>query len=190
MQFINTILLAATALASMASAQNFIKFVNQDSVPKTIKFTPNAGIETLESLALDGLATATQEFPHSWAGNFYSISEGAADVAGMLGEVNFQGWDGITYFDVSSIVNTADTEGIKQLYPFNDLDKISGCAESLANAYGKTTGCTNQYNAPNDIATVTTDLTSLVCLVGTPTSTVRRRKVQLVSREFLTGTSV
>jgi len=192
MQFINTFLLAATALASIASAQNVVQFVNQDSVPKTIIFTANAGLQTLDPLSLDGLATAEQVFPDSWLGNFYSVNEGADNVPGMLGEVAFQGFAGATYFDVSSIVNPNDTEGVKQLYPFNaDLKSstaaVSGCNEAKANAAGKTTGCTQQYNAPDDVATVSTPLTSLVCLVGNPTSTVRRRKVEVFSRDYVTG---
>jgi len=193
MQFINTILFAAAALASMASAQeNLILFQNKDGIAKTIKFTPNAGVEPIEPLPLPGSGTATQIFPPHWEGNFYSYSEGAPDVAGMLGEVNFQGWNGLTYYDVSSIVNTDDTAGIKLLYPKSgnypaDIAKASGCAQSLANEFGKTTGCTNQYNAPNDIATVSTELTALICEVGTATIPLRRRRVSPFSRDYLTG---
>lgn len=192
MQFINTILLAATALASMAVAQNSVQFVNQDSVGKTIYFTANAGLESISTLTLAGSGTATQSFPDGWLGNFYSVSDGAENVPGMLGEVAFQGYGGSTFFDVSSIVNPNDTDGIKQIYPSgantkSDTTSMSGCNTVYS---GSTTTCTSQYNAPDDVATVSSTSTSLVCLVGNPTTTVRRRKVEVFPREYVTGAVV
>jgi len=191
MQFINTILAAATVLASMTYAQNIVEFINQDSVGKTIIFTANAGLEAIEPLVLPGLTTLQQEFPDAWLGNFYSVSDGAANVPGMLGEVAFQGFAGATYFDVSSIVNSADTDGIKQLYPAkenlkSDFAAVSGCNVDLSTSTTTST-CTSQYNQWDDVATVSTPLTSLVCLVGNPTTTVRRRKIQVFSRDYVTG---
>jgi len=188
MQFINTILLAATALASVVSAQNTVKFVNQDSVDKTIVFTANAGLAAIEPLSLPALATLTQEFPTGWLGNFYSYGAGAENVPGMLGEVAFQGFAGATYFDVSSIVNPNDTEGVKQLYPLTEDIEAKAASVSGCNvAYGTTTKeCTSQYNAPDDVATVSTDLTALVCLVGTPSSAKKLRS-RVFARDYVTG---
>jgi len=193
MQFTKTILVAAAVLASTAIAQqNTVLFQNVDSTPKTIKFTAGAGSEPIEPLYIDGLASESQTFPHHWGGNWYSFSEGAQDIPGMLGEAQFQGWNSRTYFDVSSIVNQDDTQGVKILYPQSgdykvDVAQASGCLESIANSYGKTTGCHHQYNVPDDVATMSTALTSLICVIGTPTPIVRRRKVEMFSRDYVTG---
>lgn len=170
MQFINTILFAAAALASMGTAQNVVKFVNQDSIPKTVVFTPNAGLETIDPLALDGLAVVEQPFANGWAGNWYTYSAGAENIAGMLGEVNFQGWNGLTYFDVSGIVNPTDADGVKIVYPTEDDSISSGCQTSGSEF------CANQYNLPNDIATKSTTTTTLTCLVGNLSSTKKQRR--------------
>jgi len=190
MQFINTILLAATALASMASAaQNFVMFVNQDTTTtKHIVFTANAGLPPVDTLVLRPGETTTQNFPDSWIGNFYSYDQGSANVPGMLGEVRFNGYVGDTYYDISSIVNPDDNKGIKILYPFKDhatmklsqLDKspvVSGC---------ETSGCKNQYNSPNEQKTLSTSDPGLVCLVGNLPSK-RRRTGELFTRDYVTS---
>jgi hypothetical protein len=185
MQFINTILLAAAALAPLATAQNTIQFVNQDSATtKNIVFTPNAGLEAIPTLVLGPAKTQSQEFPEAWIGNFYSYDDGAANVPGMLGEVAFGAWSATTFYDVSSIVNAGDTKGIKVLYPLTDSSSTTGTVSDLVAAAASASGvsgcntsggdCANQYNAPNDIATQATQGSSLVCLVGNPTSSVRR----------------
>lgn len=180
MQFLNTILLAASALATLATAQNFVQFVNQDSTTRTIKFTPNSGLESIDPLTLEGGATQQQVFPQGWIGNFYSINEGAEDVPGILGEVRFNGFADATYFDVSSIVNPDDAEGIKMLYPFGESTRsaaVSGCAVAQ--------GCSNQYNNPNDVATLSTPGNSLTCLIGNAPE--KRKRTAVFGREFVTA---
>jgi len=170
MQFINTILFAAAALASMANADNIVKFVNQDEVPKTVVFTANAGLAPIDDLALGGLEVTPQPFPDGWAGNWYTYSEGTSREPGMLGEVNFQGFAGATYFDVSGIVKPDDAEGVKILYPTSDENTNSGCQTS-GSEY-----CANQYNVWDDVATVSTDSTELTCLVGIVSSAKKQRR--------------
>jgi len=160
MQFINTILFAATALASMATAQNIVKFVNQDNIPKTIVFTANAGLAPIAPVTLAGNAVIEQPIPNGWIGNWYTYNKGADNKPGMLGEVNFQGWNGLTYFDVSGIVHPHDGQGVKMLYPTENPDNNSGC-QHAGDAY-----CDNMYNRPNDIATKTSPRTHFTCLVG------------------------
>lgn len=184
MQFINTILLAAAALASLATATNTIIFVNQDTATtKNIVFTPNSGLEAISTLVLEPGKTQSQEFPEAWIGNFYSYDDGSSNVPGMLGEVAWGAWSATTFYDVSSIVNAEDTTGIKVLYPSTDASSstgVSALVEAVTSASGvsgcNTTGgtCTNQYNAPDDVATQATADSTLVCLVGNPTSSVRR----------------
>jgi len=181
MQFINTILFAATALASLATADHTVMFVSQDSTTRNIVFTGNSGLQQIDPVQIEGLQTYNQSFPPGWIGNFYSYNEGEANVPGMLGEVRFDGFADQLYFDVSSIVNNLDTSGVKMLYPLGDnpkssTAKVSGCLH---------TNCKNQYNQPDDIATQSTSSSDLVCLLGNAEVVERRRKVELFSRDYV-----
>jgi len=199
MQLINTILLAAAALASMATAQNTVKFVNQDHVhTKNIVFTPNAGLAPIETLVLEPAQTQTQTFPDGWLGNFYSYTTGLENRPGMLGEVAFNGFAGATYYDISSIVNPGDTWGVKVLYPapesystlgVKDLVETAASAEGISGCLSTDDGvCTNQYNAPNDQATQSTSGSALICIVGNPIQATRRRSARF-SRAYIMGTA-
>jgi hypothetical protein len=178
MQFINTLLLAATALATLATAtttttQNKVHFVNQDSTDRTIYFTPNEGLSYIPALSVPGLSTADATFPTSWIGNWYSVSSGAENKPGMLGEVTWNAFAGVNYFDVSAIVNPDDNEGVKQIFPQNSGKPVSGC---------QTFPCDNQYNKPDDVATLSTDDNELVCLLGN-VSNERRHARDFASRK-------
>jgi hypothetical protein len=177
MQLFTTILAAATALASLASA-NSVHFVNQDSTNRTIHFTAQSGLETIPDLKIAGLKTANQTFPTGWIGNFYSVSEGATDVPGMLGELRFNGYAGVTFFDVSAIVNPDDVNGVKEIFPLNSNIPVSGC---------QTFPCDNCYNSPDDVATQATDSSALVALIGNLSNERRRSQISKVRRDYITG---
>lgn len=172
MQFSSLLLFAATALAGS------VHFVNQDSTERTIVFTQNAGLESIPKLTLKGLETANQTFPTGWIGNWYSISKDAADVPGMLGEVAFDGWGGMNYFDVSAIVNPDDNNGVKEMFPLHTNTPVSGC---------QTFPCANAYNKWDDIQTQVSTSNELVCLLGTLSETTTERRRGLVSRKFVTS---
>lgn len=169
MQFINTLLAAAIVLFSLASA-NSVTFVNQDATLRTIIFTAQDGLEALQDLEVQGYASATQDFPDSWIGNWYSVSEGAENVPGMLGEVTFGGYSSGTFFDISAIVNPDDNGGVKELFPKNSNLPMSGC---------QTFPCDNAYKTWDDVETMSTDETDLVCLIGNLNS---ERKRSMVAR--------
>jgi hypothetical protein len=178
MKFFSTIFLAAFTLATLASGANTVTFVNQDSTQRTIIFTPNEGLESISSLVIPGYESQVATFPTAWVGNFYSVSKGAPITPGMLGEVSFNGFDGATYFDVSAIVDPNDNEGVKELFPKNLNIPLSGC---------QTFPCSNAYNKPNDIATLSTDESDLVCLIGNLSSERKRGLVSRMSHEYVTG---
>ncbi|KAI0552075.1 hypothetical protein F4679DRAFT_95662 [Xylaria curta] len=176
--------LAATTAATLASA-NSITFVNQDATQRTIIFTPNAGLQQIEPVVIAGLDQTKVNFPDGWIGNAYSVSDGAPNVPGMLAEVTFQGWQGLTYFDVSAIVNPNDHDGVKELYPtseqsIEEKQLISGCAIFP---------CSKAYYHPDDVQTVTTSAEDLICTLGNPPSNVVARdvEVELVARKFVLG---
>lgn len=180
MQFTQTLVLTASALASIVSATNSILFFNQDSAERTVYFTPSAGSAYIAPITLQGINDQqTVEFPDSWGGNAYSVSEGAANVTGMLAEVLFQGFADQTYFDVSAIVKPDDTQGVKILKPLSSDTPVSGC---------QTPPCSNAYNAPDDVETLSTSETTLMCLLGTLSSSSKRgQRIRRVDHEFVTG---
>ncbi|KAI1746012.1 hypothetical protein F4680DRAFT_442282 [Xylaria scruposa] len=177
-------LTALAAAATLASA-NSITFVNQDATQRTIVFTANAGLQHIEPVVIAGLDQAKVNFPDGWIGNAYSVSDGAPNVPGMLAEVTFQGWQGLTYFDVSAIVNPNDHDGVKELFPTSEQSVkekqlISGCAVFP---------CSKAYYHPDDVQTVTTPAEDLICTLGNPPSNVVTRdvEVELVARKFVLG---
>jgi hypothetical protein len=181
MLFTSFTTLALTA-ASMVSA-NSMRFINQDDKQRLLVVTPNAGHEKIDSVEVAGHDEATIEFPEGWIGNIYSVTEGNDNVPGMLAEVAYQGAFGLTYFDVSAIVDPNDHEGVKQMYPAtqtNQDEKISGC---------KVFPCNKAYYLPDDLQTVTTEDVDIVCTLGDPEGLVSREVEPqgLVSRDYVLG---
>jgi len=176
MQFSNTILLAAAALASIVVADNTAKFVNQDSTTRHVVFTPSEGHSQLPEITVAGKADQTQQFPQGWTGNAYTYNEGQANQAGLLAEFRFNGYGQANFFDVSSIVNPGATDGVMMMYPANSKQPVSGCL---------TTACTNQYNAPDDVATLSSDESDFVVLLGQRIKSARRGIVDAVARDYV-----
>jgi len=172
MQFTTSALFAALAAAVAA---NTVHFVNQDNTERTIIFTPQEPLEQIPTLVIPGMGTGEATFPDSWIGNWYSVSAGKENVPGMLGEVRFNGFAGATYFDVSAIVAPNDAEGVKMIMPKNSDEPVSGC---------QTFPCSNAYNKWDDIATLSTPDTDLICLLGN-ISNQRRRALARMPREFI-----
>lgn len=75
----------------------------------------------------------------------------------MLGEVCFNSWGGISFFDVSAIVNPNDKNNVKQLWPASAATPVSGCT---------TFPCNDAYYLPDDIQTKGTNEDDLVCTLG------------------------
>ncbi|POS88369.1 hypothetical protein EPUL_000098 [Erysiphe pulchra] len=149
---------------------NSVHFVNQDVITRTIVFTPERGQPQISSVKIQGNSAEQVTFPGGWTGNWYSVSEGAANVPGMLGEVSFDGFNGATYFDVSAIVNPNDNQGVKELFPAGTNKPVSGC-DSFP--------CENVYKKADDLQTLSTYSKELICLLGNSQSKARRsnRKV-------------
>ncbi|KAI0966678.1 hypothetical protein F4678DRAFT_448563 [Xylaria arbuscula] len=176
-------LIALAATATLAAA-NSITFVNQDATQRTVYFTPSAGLQQINSVVIAGNDQVKVDVPESWIGNAYSVSDGAENVPGMLAEFTFNGWGGLTYFDVSAIVNPNDLDGVKELYPASELSiqvktLISGCTVFP---------CSTAYYHPDDVQTVTTLETDFICTLGNPSTEVAREaKAELVPRKFVLG---
>jgi hypothetical protein len=168
--------LASAALA----AANSVTFISQDWTDRTIIFTPNAGLQNLPDAYVPAGATVRVDFPHAWIGNWFAVSSGAARVPGMLGEVAFNGWNGMTYFDVSAIVNPNDHVGVKEMFPAASYNPVSGC---------KYWPCNNAYYLPDDVQTKTTYEADLICTLGHEDGNSKREveESENVARSFVLG---
>jgi hypothetical protein len=175
MQFFSTLLVAATGLASMASA-NSLKLVNSDSTDRYVVITAQAGLQEYDPVYVPGNSNVTQEFADGWIGNIYSYNDGAENVPGILGEFRWNGYASQTYYDVSAIVAPDVTDGVMLIYPADSKSPISGCI---------TYSCDKQYNAADDTQTQATPDSDLIVVLGQRITVPRRGLNHVVERSFV-----
>jgi hypothetical protein len=176
MQFSNTIVLAAAALGFTVAADNTAQFVNQDGTTRHIVFTPSEGSPKIDGITVQGNSNANQQFPQGWTGNAYTYNDGEPNVAGLLAEFRFSGFGKANFFDVSAIVNPKATDGVVMMYPTQSKNPVSGCL---------TTSCSNQYNQPDDLATLSSTESDFTVLLGQRIKSARRGVNDVVGREFV-----
>lgn len=169
---------AATFFSALAAAENVVTFESKDSVTRKVIFTPTDGCESVDSVTVSGGASVDVTIPDKWIGNWYSVSDGSHITLGMLGEVTFQGWNDLTYFDVSAIVNASDHDGVKEMWPASSKSPVSGCT---------TFPCDNAYYLPDDIQTKSTTETHLVCTLGDNGSYKRSVDTESLPHKYVTG---
>jgi hypothetical protein len=169
------------AAAGLAMA-NTVTFKSLDTTDRTIIFTPNDGGAKIASVNVTGGADQKVDFPQGWIGNWYAVSSGAPDIPGMLGEVAFNGWNDITFFDVSAIVNPNDHHGVKEMWPANGEKPTSGCTVFP---------CNNAYYVWDDVQTKATQETDLICTLGdgnlTKRSVEHDENAPAFKRDFING---
>jgi hypothetical protein len=166
--------LATLALYAALAAANSVTFVSLDDINRTIYWTPSVPNPQIAATRIPARATVRVDIPDGWYGNCYSVSDGKPNVPGMLGEVTFQGWNDLTYFDVSAIVNPNDHEGIQMMYPAQNTNDRSGC-----NPFP----CNNAYYLPDDVQTKTTTETDLICTLGSGYIAKRETEVDAEAME-------
>lgn len=176
MQF--STLLSLFGSAALVAATNTVTFLSLDDDDRTVYFTPSAGFEEIESVQVSAGDKVTTEIPTGWIGNWHSITTGKENQPGMLGEVAFQGWNGLTYFDVSAIVDPNDHNGVKEMYPANSQAPTSGCEQFP---------CDNAYYLWDDVQTKVTGETDLICTLGNGASPLSARDSNSVKRDFVLG---
>lgn len=151
-------LAASLALAGVALADNIVTFKSLDGLQRTIYVTPNAGVEGVDPFVVPAGGSADVHLVDGFIGNAYAVIDGQANAPGMLAEFNFQGWNGVTFFDVSAIVNPNDLNNVKEMYPAGSPNSpVSGCSYFP---------CNNAYYLPDDIQTKSTDQTHLIVTLG------------------------
>ncbi|OAA64432.1 DNAse1 protein [Niveomyces insectorum RCEF 264] len=171
--------IAATVFfAVAASAANVITFQSLDSTDRTVYVTPSAGVEGPQPVDVPGGASVDVTFVEGFLGNAYAVKKGAANTPGMLAEVNFNGWNGLTYFDVSAIVDPNDKDNVKEMYPADgSKTPVSGCSNFP---------CNNAYYQPDDIQTKSTDQTHLIVTLGQNNGAASKRAEHTdVGRNFV-----
>ncbi|TQV93559.1 hypothetical protein V2A60_010043 [Cordyceps javanica] len=155
MHFTKTLFgLAASAAAVNAAS---VTFWTLDDVERTVYFTPSVSQVEIEPVTVNNKQNTTVQFPDQYIGNFYAVKSGEENKPGMLGEVAFGGWNGLTYFDVSAIVTPTDHDNVKQMWPVGAVTPMSGC-ENFP--------CDNAYWAPDDVQTKTTPSVDLFTTLG------------------------
>jgi hypothetical protein len=155
MQFATSALALLASAAAVSAAS--VTFWTLDDATRTIYFTPNAGYPTVDSVTVSSQEKTTVQFPDNWIGNYYAIQDGKSNVPGMLGEVSFNSWNGLTYFDVSAIVDPSDHDNVKQMWPVKSQTPMSGC---------EVFPCNNAYWLPDDVQTKATSETDLMTTLG------------------------
>lgn len=165
-----------SALAAVVAADNSALFVNQDATTRHVVFTPSEGFAQIDEIAIAGNTNATQAFPQGWTGNAYSYNDGEQNVAGILAEFAFNGYGDANFFDISAIVNPQATDGIIMMYPSNSKTPVSGCV---------TVSCTNQYNLPDDIATLASPESDFTVILGSRIQSARRGINDAVARKYV-----
>ncbi|KAK3944966.1 hypothetical protein QBC46DRAFT_130994 [Diplogelasinospora grovesii] len=177
------------AAATLVSAENTLTFISQDSDARTLYFTGNPGHDEIEAVKVPGGKNVTVNIPYGWEGNFFSVTDGAEYKPGMLGEVAYNSWGGITFFDVSAIVDPNDHNGVKQMWPASAEEPVSGC---------EIFPCNFAYYLPDDVQTRATHETDLFCSLGNAASGVTARSLldlvernqedhPFFARDFVTG---
>lgn len=169
---------AAVVIAATAVTANTVTFQNLDAVAKTIYFTGNENMKPVgsSSITLAPHGKTTWTAGQGWIGNFYSVNAGAANIPGMLGEVNFADAN-VVWYDVSAIVDPNDNAGVKKLWAGNG-DPVSGCDSYKSR-------CNNAYNLPDDIQTKSTRQTrNLFCSVGNGVSSVSAKETYVPGDGF------
>lgn len=155
MQF-STMISGLVAAATAANAAT-VTFWTLDDVQRTVYFTPSVGNAEIAPVNCDNTKNVTVTFPDNYIGNFNAVTQGQPKTDGMLGEVTFGGYAGKTFFDVSAIVNAADKNNVKQMWPKGALAPMSGCVVFP---------CPDAYYLPDDVQTKVTDSVDLMTTLG------------------------
>lgn len=151
---------SALALLSTAAAvtASSVTFWTLDNITRTIYFTPSEGFAEVPSVTVSNQEKTKVTFPtEQWKGNYYAVQQGQENKPGMLGEVNFHAWNGLSYFDVSAIVTPDDHNNVKQMWPVSSQWPMSGC---------EVFPCNNAYWLPDDVQTKVTLETDLMTTLG------------------------
>jgi hypothetical protein len=70
-------------------------------------------------LSLFLLISVVVSSPGGWAGNFYAVRDMLDGKVGILGEIRWNSFANLTFFDVSAVINPNDQSNVKFMFPKN-----------------------------------------------------------------------
>ncbi|KAG9250653.1 DNase1 protein [Emericellopsis atlantica] len=155
MHFI-TCVLALLSSAAIVSAGK-VTFWTLDDQTRTVYFTSNENKFPMDPVTVSNVEKTTVDFADDFVGNFVAVPEGELYRDGMLGEVKFGGWGGMTFFDVSAIVVPDDKDNVHQMWPADSQSPMSGC---------EIFPCDNAYYIWDDVQTKATTEDHLITTLG------------------------
>jgi len=187
MKFSNTIFgIAMASLASAApvnskakdttlnvrdEASGKVSWISNDDLNRVVHCTPSPGSSELPSINLPAGQTVDSSFPSKWEGNCWGVIDGETNTGGgMLAEFCWQAWDGINFFDVSSIVDANDTNNVKLMLPADGRTPTSGCQDVSPGM------CDNMYILPDDVQTQSTRENHILVHLGAFSENVIARR--------------
>ncbi|KAJ2978598.1 hypothetical protein NQ176_g3728 [Zarea fungicola] len=156
MHFSKTIFGLAVSAAAVSAGS--LTLWTLDDIERTVYFTPSPGSPEIAPVTVNNKENTTVTLPDTYHGNFYAVQQGQENKPGMLGELAFGGFGGMTFFDVSAIVDPTDINNVKQMWPIGETGPMSGC-ESF--------NCDNAYWHPDDIQTKATHSVDIMTTLGT-----------------------
>ncbi|EFX02803.1 DNAse1 protein [Grosmannia clavigera kw1407] len=170
--------LSAALFAAVSAATNIVTFKSLDNVDRTVYITANAGIQGHDPVTVSAGTSVDVELVDGFVGNAYAIHSGSSNNVGMLAEFNFQGWNDLTYFDVSAIINSADVDNVSEMYPYGESSSpVSGCTSWP---------CNNAYYHADDVQTKSTSQTHLIVTLSKNNyAAISKRETESVGRRFL-----
>ncbi|KAJ8070152.1 hypothetical protein OCU04_000544 [Sclerotinia nivalis] len=160
-----SLILASIFSLLTAVMGNTVLFWNPDPKNRTIYFSPNLGSAEIpnQHVASSMVSTTVVTFPQGWGGSFKSVfPQEDQSAPKIIVEIQFQGWQGLTYYDISAVNNCCDNSGVRYISPSNG-GPTSGC-------FTAPFPCGDSYSKPGNIQVKSSAKVDFVCALGDITS--------------------
>ncbi|KAM3070176.1 hypothetical protein ACMFMG_003785 [Clarireedia jacksonii] len=121
---------------SLATATNTLTFHNLFPTPRLLQFIPVSSSYAIPQRLIPAHSTLSISTP-LWNGFFKAVSPDTPEHGpenSIVGEVCFECWQGITFFDVSAIWNCCDNSGVHWMGSVDAGARGKGVEEVLSQA--------------------------------------------------------
>ncbi|PQE06869.1 DNase1 protein [Rutstroemia sp. NJR-2017a BVV2] len=162
-------------LTSTATATNTLTFHNLFSTPRLLQFVPVPASYAIPKRLIPAHSSFSISTP-LWNGLFKAVAPDTSEhgpETTVIGEVCFDCWQGITFFDVSAIWNCCDNSGVHWMGSVEPSASGKGVQElwNQASAKGEISGCRTfpcdgVYNLPDDEQTKSTREDEIMVVLG------------------------
>ncbi|CCD47883.1 hypothetical protein ACHAPC_008201 [Botrytis cinerea] len=152
---------SSAALASVIP-RNTIHFISMDNIDRILSFTSHPECEDIADIHHKGGESFIMEMPYGWGGTVMAKQyDSVVPVFRVQAEIQWQKFEGKTYYDASAITNNTDNSGIRFVYPAGQGNVHS--ARSGCTVYP----CDTAYLKSDDVQTRVTEQTDMVVEIGT-----------------------